>query len=95
MIILAWLSVPNLVLLFALSAWLGGDACSGKVDAGHYFVGNRGHLTEVSKFAYHLSLYQIYSVFFGYASVFGLTAIGQIVRLMRWLRARFDQYGSP
>ncbi len=87
-ILLACLSVPNLFVLFGLSIWLGGDAWYGKVEAGRYFVGSKGHLTEVSRFAYHLSLYQLYSVFFGYAAVFGLSIIGQIVRMIDWANAR-------
>jgi hypothetical protein len=88
MITLICLSVPNLLLLFWISAWLGGDAWYGRVEAGRYFVASKGRLTEVTELKYYLSLFQIYSIFIGYAGVLVATGFVQIVRLIGWLKAR-------
>ncbi len=32
----------------SVSMYLGGDALSGKIEDGHYFVRSHGHYTEVS-----------------------------------------------
>ncbi len=81
------LTFPNLLVMHGISAWLGGDAWHGKIEAGRYFVDSKGHLTEVSRFAYHVSLYQTYSVFFGYAALFAPYAIYQIVRMIDRVKA--------
>ena len=52
----------NFVALFALSMWLGGDAASGKIEDGRYFVGNRGRYHEVSAGVYHASLLHVRSM---------------------------------
>ncbi len=41
---------------------LGGDAVSGKVQGGRYYVSNHGKLTEVSQAAYTYSRYHCYAV---------------------------------
>jgi hypothetical protein len=38
----------NFAAFFTVSVAIGGDALSGKVEAGRYYVSNRGRLTEVS-----------------------------------------------
>jgi hypothetical protein len=88
--VLLCLSVPNLFILFGISAWLGGDAWYGKVEAGRYFVGSKGRLTEVTEYQYYLSLFQIYSVFVGFAGVFGATIIKQFAGLINWVRSRLS-----
>jgi hypothetical protein len=82
------LSVPNLLVLFGISAWLGGDAWYGRIEAGRYFVGSKGRLTEVTELKYYLSLFQIYSVFIGYTGLFVATGFVQIGRLISWFKAR-------
>jgi hypothetical protein len=88
MIALLCLSVPNLFVLFGISAWLGGDAWHGMINNGRYFVGSKGRFTEVTAFKYYLSLFQIYSVFIGYAGLLVATSFVQIGRLISWFKAR-------
>jgi hypothetical protein len=42
---------------------LGGDAMSGKVEGGHYYLSNHGHLTEVSSGVFTYSRIHTYSIF--------------------------------
>ena len=42
---------------------LGGDAVSGKAEAGHYYLSNHGRLTEVSGQVFTYSRVHTYSVF--------------------------------
>jgi hypothetical protein len=44
-----WLGVLNFLLFAVSSAFLGGNALSGYVELGHYYLAGRGHLTEVSR----------------------------------------------
>ncbi len=88
MIALLCLSVPNLFVLFGISAWLGGDAWHGMIVDGRYFVGRKGRFTEVTAFKYYLSLNQIYTVFVGYAGLFVATLFTQTTGLISWVKAR-------
>ena len=45
----------NLLIFGALSIILGGDASMGKIEEGRYFLGLRGHYTEVSEAIYTYS----------------------------------------
>jgi hypothetical protein len=90
MIALICLSVPNLFVLYGISAWLGGDAWYGKIEAGRYFVGSKGRLAEVTEQKYYLILYQIYSVIIGYAGLFVAMVFAQVLRLISWARARLS-----
>jgi hypothetical protein len=42
----------NFIAFFLGVGWLGGMASAGKIDGGHFYVGNRGHFTEVSQKAF-------------------------------------------
>jgi hypothetical protein len=88
MITMICLSVPNLLVLFGISAWLGGDAWYGMINDGRYFVGSKGRFTEVTAFKYYLSLNQIYTVFVGYAGLFVATLFALTTGLISWVKAR-------
>jgi hypothetical protein len=47
--LVAWINIP----VFVLTAWMvGGLALNGKREAGHYYVVDHGHHTEVSRTAW-------------------------------------------
>jgi len=46
------LAVINFLTFMAIASYLGGDAFSGKVEDGHYYVASHGHYTEVSHVVY-------------------------------------------
>ncbi len=48
-LILTMLFVLNFAAFFVHAVVLGGDAWSGKVDNGHFFVGSHGKFTEVTE----------------------------------------------
>lgn len=60
--VLVWIVVANSAAFVAASAWLGGDASSGKVDGEHYFLSSHGHYVETSVEIYRYSLLHAYSV---------------------------------
>ena len=43
------LAILNFGALLYVTAQIGGDAMNGKIEAGHYFVGDHGVYTEVSR----------------------------------------------
>ena len=45
----------NFLIFGALSIYLGGDASMGKVEDGRYYLGLRGHYTEVSQAVFNYS----------------------------------------
>jgi hypothetical protein len=80
-----WLFVTFFVITFLnassymlFSEFIGGDASAGRVEDGHYYVGEHGDLTEVSKTAFQYNEIQGYSV---WVTTFAL--IGTAVYLKR------------
>ena len=55
--------ILNFAVFWIAAVYLGGDAVSGKVVDGHYFLSNHGHLTEVSRAVFTYSQYHVRSVF--------------------------------
>lgn len=49
------LAVVNFLVFAAVAYRVGGDALSGKVEAGQYFLGAKGGYTEVSKEVFEYS----------------------------------------
>lgn len=47
-----FLGLANFAMFLIGAVILGGDAVSGKVEDGHYYLSNHGRLTEVSRGAY-------------------------------------------
>lgn len=56
-------AVVNLVVFGLVALALGGLASIGQSDGGHYFVGNHGKLTEVSRATFIYSLIHTYVSF--------------------------------
>ena len=50
-----FLVVVNLVVFVSMSIYLGGTAGNGKVDNGHYYLGDHGHYTKVSEAIFNYS----------------------------------------
>lgn len=57
------LCVLNFFAFVIFSMWIGGDALSGKVVEGHFFIGEHGKLTEVSEAVFTYSLWHSRSLF--------------------------------
>jgi hypothetical protein len=58
----AALAVINFLTFMAIASYLGGDAFSGKVEDGHYYVASHGHYTEVSHVVYLYSKLHVLSI---------------------------------
>ena len=54
----------NFLSFWLVAVFLGGDALSGKSEAGRYFLSNHGVLTEVSKNVFNYSLVHTISIWF-------------------------------
>jgi hypothetical protein len=63
-LVLLILGLLNFALFMIGTAYLGGDAGNGKIDAGHYFLADHGRLTEVSKSVFQYSKLHAASLFF-------------------------------
>jgi hypothetical protein len=57
------LAVLNFLAFAVSTEMLKGDAVSGKVEDGHFYVAYKGEYTEVSEAAWHYSMIQTISVF--------------------------------
>ncbi len=55
--------VANFLVFWIVAVFIGGDALSGGVRNGRYFLSSHGHLTEVSHGVFVYSLCHILSVF--------------------------------
>ena len=64
------LAALNFVVLLIITAQIGGDAMNGKIEAGHYFVGNHGVYTEVSRRVWILSYLRTLSTIFTHGFFF-------------------------
>ena len=65
----------NLIAWFAMNFTIGGDAPSGKVVQGHYFVSSHDQLTEVSRTVFEFSLWHTYITWLTFGSMW-LIALG-------------------
>ena len=50
-----WGAIVNFALFVAATIILGGDALNGRIEDGHYFLGDHGQYTEVSPAIYWYS----------------------------------------
>ncbi len=73
---IAWL---NFAVFWIVAVSIGGDAVSGKVESGHYFVSSHGRLTEVSPTVWHYSRIHTVSIWVTHpiGLVGGLIWLGQ------------------
>ena len=58
-----FIGVVNFLLFVLISVLIGGDAMNGKIENGHYYLGNHGHLREVSALLFRYSQLHFYSLF--------------------------------
>jgi hypothetical protein len=60
-----YLATFNLLSWFAVSLYIGGDAPSGQILDGRYYVSSHARLTEVSRSVYVYSLWHSYLAWVG------------------------------
>jgi hypothetical protein len=60
------LGIVNFFIFVPVAIALGGDALSGYVSNGHYFLGMHGHYTEVTRSVFNYSKIHAYSVIVSY-----------------------------
>ncbi len=79
------IAIPNFLLFMIITQNQGGSALNGKVENGHYYLGEHGQYTEVSQAVYSLNrVYEIITL-----SAFGVTfLIGVIYSLFQKFRGR-------
>ena len=58
------IGITNFFVFIGLSIYFGGDAISGTIRDGHFFLSSHGKLTEVSGMVFSYSRWHSYSVFF-------------------------------
>jgi hypothetical protein len=63
-------AIVNFVTFIAMDSWLGGDALNGRVENGHYLLGNHGTYTEVSHAVFTYSQIHATSIFVTHALAF-------------------------
>lgn len=56
------IGILNFACYVAISLALGGDAVNGKIENGHFYLGEHGHFTEVSSSVYGYSRIHTHSV---------------------------------
>ena len=59
-----FIAMINFAIFWAVALKIGGDAISGKVENGHYYVCEHGKYTEVSRGVWNYSKAHTISVFF-------------------------------
>ena len=70
------ITIPNLFLFFISALLFGGEALSGKVEDGKYFLRSIDkHFVEVSSGLWHYSYFQGLSMAFGALTVLGLSLV--------------------
>ena len=72
-----FVALVNFGLLCVGAWWFGGDAFSGRVEGGHYFLGSNGNLVEVSHAVWVYSRIHVISNFVTFAlAIIALTVVG-------------------
>lgn len=67
----------NFFSFMVVAVLIGGDALNGRVSAGHYYLGNHGSYTEVSRSVF------IYSACHASLAILGLLALFTTQRLLK------------
>ena len=73
-----WLGPVNFLIFIIADLLIGGDALSGKVERGRYYLNQHGSLTEVNHAVFVYSAIHAYSVLFGL--VLAIAAAGMLKR---------------
>jgi len=71
----ATLVMINFIVFGAGSAYLGGDALNGYIQAGHYFLCAHGQCTQVSSATWHYSFWHAYAAMGCILLLFGEVAL--------------------
>jgi hypothetical protein len=58
-----YVGIANFLVFWVVAGMIGGDALSGKVEGGRYYLSSHGRLTEVSAELYTYSLWHTRSIF--------------------------------
>jgi hypothetical protein len=74
-------AVLNFLAFFSVALYLGGDALSGKVDNGHFYLASHGRYTEVSARVFAYSKWHTYSVWLTHSAAL-------VAACWLWLRDR-------
>jgi hypothetical protein len=61
--VLFYVALGNFLAFAIISAFLGGTAPNGKIEDGHYYVGDHNRYTEVSKIVFEYSRIHTTSMF--------------------------------
>ena len=61
--LLIFAGIINFSIFWFAALYFGGDAVSGRVIDGHYFLSNHGRLHEVSRAVFTYSKWHVYSLF--------------------------------
>ena len=85
--ILVAIAMLNFFSFILIAGLLGGDAPSGQSQAGHYFLGSHGKLTEVTRYVFVYSMVHARSLFVTHP-------LGIIAGLVLWF-ARKDEERVP
>jgi hypothetical protein len=108
--LIVYLGVLNFMTFAVIGLLLGGDGLSGKVEAGHYYLGNHGVYTEMPGIIYWYSRVHGISVFVswpfvmlaGLATSFGGPYDGKVIHLGKvyglveeWGWRLFDSWRKP
>lgn len=64
------IALLNFVAFWIAAVYLGGDAVSGKLDQGHFYLMSHGHYTEVSGRVFTYSKWHTYSVWLTHSLAF-------------------------
>ena len=79
-VIFAWV---NFGVFAGIAIWLGGDALNGKIEGGHYYLGEHGHFTEVSRQVFTYSRNHAQFMILTHILAFGVilwAKVGEMVR---------------
>lgn len=81
---LFFIAIINVMAFWITALSIGGDAISGKVEGGRYYVSSRGELTEVSSSVWHYSRAHTISVWITHP--LGIFGGGGLMALSRRLK---------
>jgi hypothetical protein len=82
--IIFYVAILNFLLFFLTSLFIGGDALNGKIEEGHYYVGNHGNYTEVSHIVFTCSKLHGLSVCLTYP-------LAMLAGLVYWVAGGWEQ----
>ena len=76
-------AVVNFFAFVGIGEWLGGSAANGFVEGGHYFLGEHGHFTEVSKRVFTYSQNHLRLMILTHTLAFGVLLWAKVREMMK------------